>query len=88
MLPPMRHLLLTLVALALTPTLLPSDASAAVGWRAADSLAVPRFDHTATALRDGTVLVAGGRQRTTLDSGPEASARRGRRRARGSMAAP
>jgi len=75
MLPPTRHLLLTLVAaLALTPALLASDASAAVGWRAAGALAVPRFDHTATALRDGTVLVAGGRQRTTTDPGPEASA--------------
>ncbi|MEJ7787333.1 MAG: kelch repeat-containing protein, partial [Solirubrobacteraceae bacterium] len=69
-----ERLLLTLVAaVAVTPFLLASDASAAIGWRATGSLAVPRADHTATALRDGTVLVAGGRQQTT-DPAPTASA--------------
>ncbi len=48
-----------------------TETFAATAWQPTGSLSVPRADHTATALEDGTVLVAGGR---TFSFAPEASA--------------
>ena len=64
----MRSVLLALAVL----VVLAAPASAAPGWSLAAPFATPRHHHTATLLRDGSVLVAGG----STGAGPTRAAER------------